>query len=97
MISAIAQDMFDQQAARYDAWYDTLAGSAAFAEEIDALRPLAGGLPRSWLEVGVGTGRPASALPKGSGGFQAIRVRSALFWPPGLEPMVQKRARDSWR
>ncbi len=55
-------DVFDAQAAAYDAWYETPFGRAAFAEEVDALRPLLAGLPRPWLEVGVGTGRFAAAL-----------------------------------
>ncbi len=54
--------IFDEQAARYDAWYDTPAGAAAFAEEVGALQPMLAGLPRPWLEVGVGTGRFARAL-----------------------------------
>lgn len=58
----MTDDLFTDQAARYDAWYDTREGRAAFSEEVDALRPLFHGLPRPWLEVGVGTGRPAAAL-----------------------------------
>ena len=54
--------IFDEQADRYDAWYDTPAGARAFAEEVGALRPLLAGLPRPWLEVGVGTGRFARTL-----------------------------------
>jgi ubiquinone/menaquinone biosynthesis C-methylase UbiE len=54
--------IFDAGAAAYDAWYDTPRGRATFAEEVDALRPLLAGLPRPWLEVGVGTGRFAAAL-----------------------------------
>ncbi len=52
---------FDSLAARYDAWYDGK-GRTAFATELAALRPLLGGLPRPWLEIGVGTGRFAQAL-----------------------------------
>ncbi len=55
-------DVFDSQAVRYDAWYDTPTGAAAFADELVALRPLLTGLPRPWLEVGLGTGRFAAAL-----------------------------------
>jgi ubiquinone/menaquinone biosynthesis C-methylase UbiE len=54
--------LFNARAESYDAWYDTPSGRAAFAEEVDALRPLLGGLSRPWLEVGVGTGRFAAAL-----------------------------------
>lgn len=55
-------NMFDQQAADYDAWYDTPAGAAAFGAEVATLRPLVAGLPRPWLEAGVGSGRFASAI-----------------------------------
>lgn len=54
--------VFEERAAAYDAWYDTPSGAALFATELDALRPLFTGLPRPWLEVGVGTGRFAAAL-----------------------------------
>ena len=56
------RDAFDRHAARYDAWYDTPSGGAILQEELDALRPLLAGLPLPWLEVGVGSGRFASAL-----------------------------------
>jgi ubiquinone/menaquinone biosynthesis C-methylase UbiE len=53
----------DQQAiARYDRWYDQPAGAAAFAEELSCLRPLVTHPSDGWLEIGVGTGRFASAL-----------------------------------
>jgi len=55
-------DIFDRQAARYDAWYNTPSGEAVFLEELDALAPLLEGLPHPWLEVGVGGGRFAAAL-----------------------------------
>ena len=55
-------DAFDRQATRYDVWYDTPSGVAILQEELDALRPLLAGLPHPWLEVGVGSGRFASAL-----------------------------------
>lgn len=55
-------DIFDQEAARYDAWYSTTLGQVIFAAEVAALRPLLDGLPHPWLEVGVGSGRFASAL-----------------------------------
>ncbi len=54
--------IFDREASGYDAWYETQAGTAIFTSEIDALRPLLVGLPRPWLEVGVGSGRFAVAL-----------------------------------
>lgn len=55
-------DAFERQAVRYDAWYDGELGAAAFREEILALGPLLGGLPRPWLEIGVGSGRFAREL-----------------------------------
>jgi SAM-dependent methyltransferase len=58
----VRPDAFDQQAVRYDAWYDAPPGSVAFREEVDALRPLLARLPRPWLEVGVGSGRFAAEL-----------------------------------
>lgn len=54
--------VFDREAARYDAWFASERGRALFASEVSCLRHLAGGLPRPWLEVGVGTGRFAQAL-----------------------------------
>ncbi|MBI3979680.1 MAG: class I SAM-dependent methyltransferase [Chloroflexi bacterium] len=58
----MAAGIFDEQAARYDAWYDTTRGAVVLAEELDAVRPLLAEVPRPWLEVGVGTGRFAAAL-----------------------------------
>ena len=58
----MSSDVFDWGAARYDAWYDTPRGGAIWAEELDAICPLLAGLPRPWLEVGVGTGRFAACL-----------------------------------
>ena len=55
-------NIFDQQAASYDAWYDAGVGRAVFGEELAALQPLLANLPHPWLEVGVGTGRFAAAL-----------------------------------
>jgi len=59
--------VFDQHAERYDAWYDTPRGRAAFESETACLAALLGRLPRPWLEVGVGTGRFAQALGAGEG------------------------------
>ena len=56
-----AESPFDALAAKYDAWFDGK-GRLAFEIELAALRPLLPGLPRPWLEVGVGTGRFAQAL-----------------------------------
>ncbi|MBN2464934.1 methyltransferase domain-containing protein [candidate division WOR-3 bacterium] len=52
---------FDALADEYDSWYDGK-GRMAFEIELAALRPLLAGLPKPWLEVGVGTGRFAQAL-----------------------------------
>lgn len=52
---------FDSLADKYDSWYDSK-GRLAFQIELAALRPLLPGLPKPWLEVGVGTGRFAQAL-----------------------------------
>lgn len=54
--------IFDQEAGRYDAWFESEPGRALFASEVSCLRHLLGGLPRPWIEVGVGTGRFAEAL-----------------------------------
>lgn len=53
---------FDAYAGRYDAWYDTPAGSAILATEVDCLRPLLCRYPQPYLEVGVGSGRFSHAL-----------------------------------
>lgn len=34
------EDMFDRQAARYDAWYETERGATILSAELSALRPL---------------------------------------------------------
>lgn len=47
---------------RYDRWYDQPTGAAAFAEELSCLRHLVTRPSDGWLEIGVGTGRFASAL-----------------------------------
>lgn len=54
--------VFDSIAEDYDRWYDTPEGSAIFATERDCLLSLYRGPFQDWLEVGVGTGRFASAL-----------------------------------
>ena len=55
-------EIFDREAARYDAWFDSERGNALFDSEVLCLRQLSTDLPRPWLEVGVGTGRFAEAL-----------------------------------
>jgi SAM-dependent methyltransferase len=60
--SSDAVRMFDREAARYDAWFESPHGRVLFRAEIEAIRRLVNGLPGPWLEVGVGTGRFAQAL-----------------------------------
>ena len=55
-------DVFERQAANYDAWYDSDVGQAIFADERAALEPLLAALPRPWLEIGIGTGRFAASF-----------------------------------
>ncbi|MCK9356041.1 MAG: methyltransferase domain-containing protein [Dehalococcoidia bacterium] len=55
-------DPFDHVAAKYDAWYDSPEGRALFDQEVEALLLVKGRVPGRWLEVGVGTGRFASAF-----------------------------------
>src|SRR4030042_934182 len=54
--------VFDSHASEYDAWYDTEAGKAISAMEVECLKPLLHGYGRPYLEVGVGSGRFAQAL-----------------------------------
>jgi SAM-dependent methyltransferase len=54
--------LFDREAARYDAWFDGRRGRTLFASELLCLQHVADGLPRPWLEIGVGSGRFARAL-----------------------------------
>lgn len=61
-MSGKSAELFDRLAERYDAWYDRPPGSTIFPLEVACLQSLLDGLPRPWLEVGVGTGRFASAL-----------------------------------
>lgn len=53
---------FDILAGRYDAWFDSPEGQAAFPLEVECVRRVAEDAPRPWLEVGIGTGRFAEAL-----------------------------------
>ena len=58
----MSYQVFDSRASEYDAWYDTKAGKAIFAMEVDCLKPLLHRYSRPYLEVGVGSGRFAQAL-----------------------------------
>jgi ubiquinone/menaquinone biosynthesis C-methylase UbiE len=53
---------FDLHAESYDGWYDRPDGRAIFNAELKCIRSLCDSCQRSWLEVGVGTGRFASGL-----------------------------------
>jgi len=53
---------FDSLADRYDEWYESPEGAAVFREELRCLRTVCPEHSGRWLEVGVGTGRFASAL-----------------------------------
>ncbi len=55
-------NIFDAEAERYDAWFDTPDGRVLFENELAAIRLLWRGDCRPALEVGVGTGRFAQAL-----------------------------------
>jgi ubiquinone/menaquinone biosynthesis C-methylase UbiE len=55
-------DVFDGYAIEYDTWYDTEAGKAIFAMEVDCLKPLLHKYDRPYVEVGAGSGRFARAL-----------------------------------
>jgi ubiquinone/menaquinone biosynthesis C-methylase UbiE len=55
-------DIFDVEAERYDAWFDTPKGRVLFENELAAIRLLWRDEFRPALEVGVGTGRFARAL-----------------------------------
>ncbi len=54
--------VFGSHASEYDAWYDTEAGKAIFAMEVDCLKPFLHSYTRPYLEIGVGSGRFAQAL-----------------------------------
>lgn len=56
------EEPFEELADGYDSWFDTSAGQMLFDLELGALRPLLAGAPGPGLEVGVGSGRFASAL-----------------------------------
>jgi ubiquinone/menaquinone biosynthesis C-methylase UbiE len=57
-----AVELFDPIADDYDRWYDTPEGNTIFLEELNCLRRACREYTGRWLEVGVGTGRFASAL-----------------------------------
>lgn len=61
MTDATRRWLYDDLAADYDNWFEG-EGKTVFATELRALETILPGLPRPWLEVGVGTGRFARAL-----------------------------------
>jgi len=58
---------WDQLATEYDRWFDSQDGEAIFRVELACVRTILGEANGRWLEVGVGTGRFASALGIGEG------------------------------
>lgn len=56
------RQLFEEQAGRYDRWYEMPAGRILFEAELEALRAISAGLPGPRLEIGVGTGRFADPL-----------------------------------
>jgi len=69
-------DPFDGIAARYDSWYDSPEGRALFDQEVEALLLVKGRAPGRWLEVGVGTGRFASAFGVKDGVDPSLSMRA---------------------
>lgn len=55
-------EVFEREAGRYDAWFDSAHGRPLFESEVLCLQRLSAHLPRPWLEIGVGTGRFAERL-----------------------------------
>ena len=64
---------FDDLALEYDAWFDK-EGSLAFLMEVQAFKLLLPGLPKPWLEIGVGSGRFAQALGIETGADPSIKL-----------------------
>jgi len=58
---------FDSYSALYDQWYDAPAGQRLFMAEAGCLQLLWGAFVGRWVEIGVGTGRFASALKVAEG------------------------------
>jgi SAM-dependent methyltransferase len=77
--------VFDALAGRYDEWYERPFGRSAFAAEVACLRRV---LPpfRRGLEVGVGTGRFASALGIGTG-LDPSRAELVIARSRAVEPV----------
>lgn len=58
----MAVEVFNQEARRYDAWFDSPQGKVLFRAEVAAIRRQLEDLPGPALEIGVGTGRFAQSL-----------------------------------
>jgi len=58
----MSSEVFDRLSERYDAWFDSPQGTRVFAAEVECLERLLPPDRAGWVEVGVGTGRFASAL-----------------------------------
>lgn len=66
-------ELFDPLASEYDNWFDG-EGKLIFATEVRAFQEVLGLLPKSWLEIGVGSGRFAQALGIGTGVDPSIKL-----------------------
>jgi len=58
---------FEQRPEQYDAWFDSEKGTRIFPVEVECLKNLMSEVAKPRLEIGVGTGRFASALNIGYG------------------------------
>ena len=74
VVTQPSSEIFQREADRYDAWFDSEHGGALFGSEVRCLQQVSAGLPRPWLEVGVGTGRFAESLEVDIGVDPAIRA-----------------------
>ena len=81
---------FDDLASDYDAWFER-EGKLIFAIEVQAFHQVLPSLPKSWLEVGVGSGRFAQALGIEIGVDPSIKLLemagqrgdNRISWPRG--------------
>jgi len=64
---------FNSSASAYDDWFDN-EGKLIFKIEVQAFQEILAFLPKTWLEVGVGSGRFAQALGIGSGVDSSIKL-----------------------
>jgi len=82
-----ALNPFDELARRYDRWFDSPWGRAIFALETACLKELMDGAGRTWLEVGVGTGRFARAL----GVLQGVDPSSPMLEIAGRRGVLTRK------